>query len=196
MPRRVLERREISTNARAASSSGIPAPLIENDRAKAAKIGALSPYLFVDNDRARSARIGALSPYLRSGKVWDNAVMESFFSTLKTERTAQAVCDTGRRPRRRLRFPGALLQSNPEALYSGLREPDRFRTCSSFAACPRNRGQLAYTPQVPRDSAGCGPEAGFGATSVPGCAGNSAARARAVIRGVRTHRGVGSSDER
>jgi len=26
----------------------------------------------------------------RSGNVWDNAVMESFFSTLKTERTARA----------------------------------------------------------------------------------------------------------
>jgi len=25
----------------------------------------------------------------RSGNVWDNAVMESFFSTLKTERTAR-----------------------------------------------------------------------------------------------------------
>jgi putative transposase len=28
----------------------------------------------------------------RSGNVWDNAVMESFFSTLKTERTARKAC--------------------------------------------------------------------------------------------------------
>jgi len=30
----------------------------------------------------------------RSGNVWDNAVMESFFSTLKTERTARQHCAT------------------------------------------------------------------------------------------------------
>ena len=30
----------------------------------------------------------------RSGKVWDNAAMESFFSTLKTERTAQKIYRT------------------------------------------------------------------------------------------------------
>ena len=30
----------------------------------------------------------------RSGNVWDNAAMESFFSTLKTERTARKVYRT------------------------------------------------------------------------------------------------------
>ena len=30
----------------------------------------------------------------RSGNVWDNAVMESFFSTLKTERTARRLYAT------------------------------------------------------------------------------------------------------
>jgi len=31
----------------------------------------------------------------RSGNVWDNAAMESFFSSLKTERTAQNVPNEG-----------------------------------------------------------------------------------------------------
>jgi putative transposase len=30
----------------------------------------------------------------RSGNVWDNAAMESFFSSLKTERTARKICRT------------------------------------------------------------------------------------------------------
>ena len=30
----------------------------------------------------------------RAGNVWDNSAMESFFSTLKTERTASKVCRT------------------------------------------------------------------------------------------------------
>lgn len=30
----------------------------------------------------------------RSGNVWNNSAMESFFSSLKTERTARKVCTT------------------------------------------------------------------------------------------------------
>ena len=30
----------------------------------------------------------------RAGEVWDNSAMESFFSSLKTERTAKKVCRT------------------------------------------------------------------------------------------------------
>ena len=40
----------------------------------------------VDNGVARSMS--------RSGNVWDNAAMESFFSSLKTERTARKVYRT------------------------------------------------------------------------------------------------------
>jgi putative transposase len=34
------------------------------------------------------------SPASRSGNVWDNAVMESFFSSLKVERTARRIYRT------------------------------------------------------------------------------------------------------
>src|SRR5690606_22618000 len=47
----------------------------------------------------------------RSGNVWDNSAMESFFSSLKTERTARKTAR--RRPGRRLRLHRAVLQ--PEA---------------------------------------------------------------------------------
>ena len=36
----------------------------------------------------------AEAPLSRSGNVWDNAAMESFFSSLKTERTARKVYRT------------------------------------------------------------------------------------------------------
>ncbi len=35
----------------------------------------------------------------RSGNVWDNAAMESFFSSLKTERTERKTCRTGNKAR-------------------------------------------------------------------------------------------------
>lgn len=38
---------------------------------------------------------GITCPTSRSGNVWDNAAMESFFSSLETERTARQVCWTG-----------------------------------------------------------------------------------------------------
>jgi putative transposase len=34
---------------------------------------------------------GVVCPMSRSGNVWDNAAMESFFSSLKTERTARKL---------------------------------------------------------------------------------------------------------
>ena len=40
------------------------------------------------------AALGIVCSMSRSGNVWDNAVMESFFSTLKTERTARQVYAT------------------------------------------------------------------------------------------------------
>ena len=37
---------------------------------------------------------GVICSMSRSGNVWDNAAMESFFSSLKTERTARKVYRT------------------------------------------------------------------------------------------------------
>jgi putative transposase len=43
---------------------------------------------------------GVVCSMSRSGNVWDNAAMESFFSSLKTERTASKDCtERGTRPR-------------------------------------------------------------------------------------------------
>ena len=39
----------------------------------------------------------------RSGNVWDNAAMENFFSSLKTERIARKTCRTGTRTRNQAR---------------------------------------------------------------------------------------------
>ena len=38
--------------------------------------------------------LGITCSMSRSGNVWENAVMESFFSSLKTERTARKACAT------------------------------------------------------------------------------------------------------
>ena len=42
---------------------------------------------------------GVVCSMSRSGNVWDNAAMESFFSSLKTERTARKTIGRGTRPR-------------------------------------------------------------------------------------------------
>jgi transposase InsO family protein len=61
----------------------------------------------------------------RSGNVWDNAAMESFFSSLKTERTARRhIPDAGPGQGRRVRLYRALLQSCAQALDPGLSQPD------------------------------------------------------------------------
>ena len=53
----------------------------------------------------------------RSGNVWDNAAMESFFSSLKTERIRrQGLPDARRRAGRRVRLHRALLQPDSQAL--------------------------------------------------------------------------------
>ena len=60
----------------------------------------------------------------RSGNVWDNAAMESFFSSLKTERTARKVYRT--RDARQggcVRLHRALLQSQATPLDAGLSQP-------------------------------------------------------------------------
>ena len=42
---------------------------------------------------------GVICSMSRSGNVWDNAAMESFFSSLKTERTARKLIERGMRPK-------------------------------------------------------------------------------------------------
>jgi putative transposase len=42
---------------------------------------------------------GVVCSMSRSGNVWDNAAIESFFSSLKTERTARKVCRTRSEPK-------------------------------------------------------------------------------------------------
>ena len=44
--------------------------------------------------RMRLAADGIVCSMSRSGNVWDNAAMESFFSSLKTERTARKLYRT------------------------------------------------------------------------------------------------------
>ena len=66
----------------------------------------------------------------RSGNVWDNAAMESFFSSLKTERTARKVYRTRDDARADVRLRRALLQSPTQALDTGLSEPRRVRGAS------------------------------------------------------------------
>jgi len=45
------------------------------------------------------AEHGVVCSMSRSGNVWDNAAMESSFSSLKTERTARKCTGHGTRPR-------------------------------------------------------------------------------------------------
>jgi transposase InsO family protein len=53
----------------------------------------------------------------RSGNVWDNAAMESFFSSLKTERIGRkGPPDAGRRQSRRVRRHREILQHDPQTL--------------------------------------------------------------------------------
>ena len=44
--------------------------------------------------QAGHAELGIVCSMSRSGNVWDNSVMESFFSSLKTERTARKIYKT------------------------------------------------------------------------------------------------------
>ena len=80
----------------------------------------------------------------RSGNVWDNAAMESFFSSLKTERTGRKMYRTTRRSQgRRVRLHRALLQSEAAALDDRISEPYGVRTEGriSLSGCQRNRVQ-------------------------------------------------------
>ena len=77
---------------------------------------------------------GVVCSMSRSGNVWDNAAMESFFSSLKTERTARKMYrtrDAGQS--RRVRLHRALLQSEAQALDDRLSQPDGVRSKGALA---------------------------------------------------------------
>jgi len=59
----------------------------------------------------------------RKGDCWDNAPMESFFHTLKTERVHHRVYADRDQARRNLFQYIGLLQSPPTALSPGLHQP-------------------------------------------------------------------------
>jgi transposase InsO family protein len=86
------------------------------------------------------AEHGVVCSMSRSGNVWDNAAMESFFSSLKTERTAQGVPVTGLGKGRRVRLHRALLQSETPALDDRLFEPYGVRETGwiSLSGCQPN----------------------------------------------------------
>ena len=88
----------------------------------------------------------------RSGNVWDNAAMESFFSSLKTERMAGKVVPHARPGQgRRVRLHRALLQPQTQALDARLSQPDGVRTegAISLGWCPPNRQQLRRSLDSP-----------------------------------------------
>ena len=60
----------------------------------------------------------------RSGDVWDNAAMESFFSSLKTERTARKTYRTRDQAKADVfDLHRAILQRRPSPLDAGLSQP-------------------------------------------------------------------------
>ena len=80
----------------------------------------------------------------RSGNVWDNAAMESFFSSLKTERIGRKVYRTRDAARADVfELHRKILQYDPQALDQRLPQPGRARKEGwiSLTACPRNRQQ-------------------------------------------------------
>ena len=90
---------------------------------------------------------GVVCSMSRSGNVWDNAAMESFFSSLKTERTARKMYrTTGRGQGRRVRLHRALLQSETPALDDRISEPYGVREAGgiSLGGCQPNRVQANY----------------------------------------------------
>jgi transposase-like protein len=72
---------------------------------------------------------GIICSMSRKGNCWDNAVVESFFSTLDFECGAVVSVTRGCVSRRRRLHPG-LLQPDAATLVPGLQKPDGIRACS------------------------------------------------------------------
>ena len=89
---------------------------------------------------------GVVCSMSRSGNVWDNAAMESFFSSLKTERTARKMYRTRDAAKVDV-FDYIECFYNPKAptLYDRLHEPNGVRTAGgiSLGECLRNRVQAS-----------------------------------------------------
>lgn len=80
----------------------------------------------------------------RAGEVWDNSAMESFFSGLKTERTARKVYRSREQPRSdAVRLHRTVRQPAASPLDARIRQSDRVRESSrNLGRCPLNRQQL------------------------------------------------------
>ncbi len=72
----------------------------------------------------------------RSGNVWDNAAMESFFSSLKTAHGTQNVSDAGSGQGRRVRLHRTILQRQTQALDNRLYEPRGVRNAGRISLGP------------------------------------------------------------
>jgi putative transposase len=86
---------------------------------------------------------GVVCSMSRSGNVWDNAAMESFFSSMKTERTARKMYRTRDEARADV-FDYIERFYNPKRRHSTiLHESDGVRTAGgiSLGGCQRNRVQ-------------------------------------------------------
>jgi len=95
---------------------------------------------------------GVVCSMSRSGNVWDNAAMESFFSSLKTERTARKVYRSRDQAKadvfdyRRVRLHRALLQSETPAFDDRIFKSYGVRAAGwiSLSGCQPNRVQLKH----------------------------------------------------
>jgi hypothetical protein len=88
---------------------------------------------------------GVVYSMSRSGNVWDNAAMESFFSSLKTERTARKIYRTRDEAKADVfDYIEQLLQPEPPALDDRIFEPYGVRAAGwiSLSGCQPNRVQL------------------------------------------------------
>ncbi len=87
----------------------------------------------------------------RSGNVWDNAAMESFFSSLKTERTARKVYRTRDAAKADV-FDYIEHFYNPKRRHStlGYLSPVEFenKVGSSLTRCPKNRQQATFRSRM------------------------------------------------
>ena len=94
---------------------------------------------------AADGRHGVTCSMSRSGNVWDNAAMESFFSSLKTERTARKTYRTRDQAKADV-FDYIERFYNPRRRHStlGYLSPMEFEKQArvSLGSCPLNRQQL------------------------------------------------------
>ena len=87
---------------------------------------------------------GVICSMSRSGNVWDNAAMESFFSSLKTERTARKTYRTRDEAKADVfDYIERFYNREAQALDNRLYEPDGVREAGgiSLSGCQPNRVQ-------------------------------------------------------